>query len=478
MVLARGGRRLSNDRIMVAAGRNSEVTEDDLYALLPELERFHARFGRFFPRSESRSWSLKYLYGLTLPIERKNVENIAEQVGAPPRKLQEFLSDSPWDGEGCIDELQRLVGELMGASNGVLILDESGFPKKGIWSAGVARQYSGALGRVDNCQVGVFLNYASVHGHTLVDRCLYVPEKWFGTEAEARRNRASVPGELRFKTKIELGVEMLKRAQGRGHLRYQWVTGDALYGDSHDLRQVVEEQGKWYCFEVSSDAMVWSSEPNWQVPEREGKRGRPRTRKLPMANSPDAVTVAGLTATLPETEWIRHRVTEGAKGPREYEFVRVRVIEKRHKRPGNWGWMMVRRPVGCRDPREFKHYLSNAPETVALAEMAWVGCLRWTIEQDFELAKGELGLDHYEVTKYRGWHHHVTLAMLALAFLKSVQRRWGEKWHGRLGAGSTPTAEDRSASRGVDTGAHHRLVGAPATPKTGGSVLPLGAMVA
>jgi SRSO17 transposase len=477
MVTDRRGRRLSSDPIMAAAGRDSDVTDDDLYALLPELERFHARFGRFFPRSESRSWSLKYLFGLTLPIERKNVENIAEQVGAPPRKLQEFLSDSPWDGEGCIDELQRFVGELMGASNGVLILDETGFPKKGIWSAGVARQYSGTLGRVDNCQVGVFLSYATAHGHTLVDRRLYVPEKWFGPEWEGRRKRASLPGELSFRTKVELGAEMLEGARSRAHLRYQWVTGDALYGDNHDLRQAVEEQHKWYCFEVSSDAMVWSSEPNWQVPEG-GKLGRPRTRKLPAANSPASVTVTELTATLPDTEWIRHRVTEGAKGPREYEFVRVRVVEKRHRQPGNWGWMMVRRPVGCRDPKEFKHYLSNAPETVALAEMAWVGCLRWTIEQDFELAKGELGLDHYEVTKYRGWHHHVTLAMLALAFLKSVQRRWGEKWHRGVGAGDPATTGGRPAPRGVDAGARDRLVAEPAGSEDGGPPLPLGTVAA
>ncbi len=136
------------------------------------------------------------------------------------------------------------------------------------------------------------------------------------------------------------------------------------------------------------------------------------------------MTVAELMATLSEPDWIRHQVTEGAKGPREYQFARVRVVEKRHKRPGSWGWMMARRPVGCRNPKEFTYYLSNAPETVALAEMARVGCLRWTIEENLELAKGELGLDHYEVTKYRGWHHHITLVMLVLAFLKSVQLKW------------------------------------------------------
>jgi SRSO17 transposase len=146
------------------------LTRDDLETLLPRLEEFHARFGRFFPRSESRAWSRRYLVGLSLPIERKNVENIAEQVGGSPRRLQEFLSDSPSDDEGCIEELQRLVGEELGAEDGVLILDETGFPKKGIWSAGVGRQYSGTLGRVDNCQVGVFLSYASSRGHMLVDR--------------------------------------------------------------------------------------------------------------------------------------------------------------------------------------------------------------------------------------------------------------------------------------------------------------------
>ena len=220
----------------------------------------------FFVRSEARAWSHKYLIGLTLTIERKNVENIAEQVGAPPRKLQEFLSDSPWDEEGCIEELQGFVGEQMGSADGVLILDDTGFAKKGIWSAGVARQYSGTLGRVDNCQVGVFLGYASQHGHTLVDRRLYVPEGWFQPEAAPRRKRASLPPGLVFQTKLELGAEMLAAAAKRAQLPFGWVTADAAYGDSHELRRLVSEQDKWYCFEVRSNAEVWSGDPGWQVP--------------------------------------------------------------------------------------------------------------------------------------------------------------------------------------------------------------------
>ncbi len=158
-------------------------------------------------------------------------------------------------------------------------------PKKGIWSAGAARQYSGTLTRVDNCQVGVFLGYATLHGHTLVDRRLYVPEKWFGPEWEARRERASLPEELSFWIKIVLGSEMLAAARNRAHLPYQWVTAGPAYGHYHDLRQMVDDPGKWYCFEVKSTAEVWSREPNWQVPEG-GKLGRPRRRKRPTADSP------------------------------------------------------------------------------------------------------------------------------------------------------------------------------------------------
>jgi SRSO17 transposase len=254
------------------------MTEHDFEDLLPSLGRFYSRFHQFFCRSEGRKWGEKYLQGLLLPIERKNVENIAEEVGAPPRKLQEFVSSSPWDDPGCIKEVQRMVGETFGSPNGVLVLDDTGFPKKGVCSAGVGRQYSGTLGRTDNCQIGVFLGYATAYGHALVDRRLYIMEQWFTPEAASRRVRAEIPKEEEFRTKIELGIEMLKAAHQNGHLLFQWVTGDGAYGESHELRRTVEAMGKWYCFEVHCSAQVWLEPPVWDIPSPRGRRGRKPTR--------------------------------------------------------------------------------------------------------------------------------------------------------------------------------------------------------
>jgi SRSO17 transposase len=233
---------------------------------------------------------------------------------------------------------------------------------------------------------------------------------------------------------------MLRKATEEGALPYQWVTADAGYGDSHELRREVAALGRWYCFEVRRDSEVWTQPPHWEVPRPPSRLGRPRSRPRPRPDAEPALRVDTIVRDLPAEAWIRHRVTEGAKGPREYEFVRLRVAQKLNRTPGHEGWLMARRPVGSGPEAEVKFYLSNAPETVALAEMAWVGCLRWTIEEDFELAKGEVGLDHYEVTKYRGWYHHITLCLLALAFLKSVQLEWGKKRSDRLDPGSASAA--------------------------------------
>jgi SRSO17 transposase len=233
---------------------------------------------------------------------------------------------------------------------------------------------------------------------------------------------------------------MLTAAIEQGHLPVGWVTADAAYGDSADLRALVASHGRWYCVEVNETTEVWTAEPAWAVPPRAGRMGRPRTK---MRSRPDAApdqAVRQIVRELPVGDWIRHRVTEGEKGPREYEFARLRVTEKVHRAPGPEGWLLARRPVSSDQGAEIKCYLSNAPATIALAELAAVGCLRRTIEEDFELAKGEVGLDHYEVTKYRGWYHLITLSLLALAFLKAVQREWGKKWSPGIRTGDPSAA--------------------------------------
>ena len=396
------------------------MTENDLNDLMPSLKLFYTRFHSYFCRSEGRKSGEKYIHGLLMPIERKNVENIAEEVGLTPRKLQEFVSDSPWDDRGCINELQKIVGENFGSPNGVLVLDDTGFPKKGNVSAGVGRQYSGTLGQRGNCQIGVFLGYASPYGHTLVDCRLYIMQQWFSEEFDFRRSRAAFPDEIKFLTKLELGAEMLQEANKNGHLLYQWVTGDSAYGECHELRRIVEAMNKWYCFEVHRDAQVWLKKPQWAIPPPK-RKGRKPSRPHPAKDSPKSMSVAEAADRFSESDWIRHSVCDGAKGPREYEYARIRVTEKRNRKPGPEGWMIARRPVGGSNDESKKYYLSNAPTNVSLAEMAWVGCMRWSIEENFELAKGETGLDHYELTKHRGWYHHITLSMMAMTFLKTLQ---------------------------------------------------------
>ena len=222
-------------------------------------------------------------------------------------------------------------------------------------------------------------------------------------------------------------MEMLDRAHERGHLLFQWVSGDCAYGDAHEFRKHVAELGKWYCFEDDYDTHVWTDDSAWKVPPvMENRRGRKPKHPKPTEGSPPAVTASSLVSSIPENQWQRIRLREGDKGPREFEFARLRVFEKWNGKPGPATWLMIRRSLQTED-REIKFYLSSAPETVSISEMAWAGCQRWSIEVDFKLAKGEVGLDHYELTKYRGWYHHITLSILALAFLKAVQGQWGKK---------------------------------------------------
>jgi SRSO17 transposase len=337
-------------------------------AYLADIER---RLAPYFVRAEPRQRALAYLRGLLSSAARKNSWQLAEVSGeATPYGFQHLLGRADWEADALRDELRRYIVQQLGNPDGVLVLDETGFLKKGRHSAGVARQYSGTAGRIENCQIGVFLGYAGRLGHALLDRELYVPQEW--TDDRERCRQAGIPDERRFATKPQLARQMLERALGAGVLA-KWVTGDSVYGDDRRLRMWLEAQPQ-----------------GWQQRQ-----------------------VKTTLAALPEAGWTRLSAGDGAKGPRWDDWCWLALadpVEPHWRR-----WLLVRRRVS--EPTELRAYVVFAPAATTLEEVVRVAGTRWTIESCIEAAKGEVGLDHYEVRSWIGWYRHITLAMWALALL-------------------------------------------------------------
>jgi SRSO17 transposase len=360
--------------------RQAEITRwgDKLDALV-------ARLATRFVRSEPRRRAAAYLRGLLAPVERKNGWQLAEAAGdRTPDAVQDFLSRMRWDADAVRDDLQAYAVEQFGDAEAVLVLDETGFVKKGIKSAGVGRQYSGTAGRIENVQVGVFLGYASRHGRVLIDRALYLPKDWAGDEA--RRAEARIPAEVAFTTKPKLGLAMLERARVAG-VPFAWVAGDSVYGADHAIRRWAERHRRGYVLTVTSG-------------QRLGFR-----------------PVTAWIADLPADAWRRLSAGDGAKGPRLYDWA---YVPYRGGAEGFRCGLLVRRSLD--DPDEPTFYLTHAPESITLPDLVRVAGMRWTVESLFEQAKGEVGLDHYEVRSWIGWHRHITLSMLALAYLAAVRK--------------------------------------------------------
>jgi SRSO17 transposase len=322
-----------------------------------------------------------------------------------------------WDADQVRDDLRAYVVAQLGDADAVLVLDETGFVKKGTKSVGVQRQYSGTAGRIENCQIGVFLGYASRHGHALIDRALYLPEVW--ANDLARRRAAGVPEDTVFATKPQLGRQMLARAFAAG-VPCRWVTGDSVYGADYALRRSIERNGRGYVLAVT------------------------RTQRLGFK------TVADWLEDVPAGAWQRLSVGEGAKGPRLYDWVHL---------PCGWlaapeGWqkgLLIRRKLA--QPEAFSFFLTLAPEAAGLSDLVRVAGTRWTIEASFEAAKGEVGLDQYEVRSWTGWHRHITLAMLAHAYLAVLRcAAGGEKRRGRSHSRSAAAHRPRGAPSAVASG--------------------------
>jgi SRSO17 transposase len=370
-----------------------------MHGMLAQVEGWAAEFDRLcerispgFARPEVRRRVAAFVRGLLGDVERKNGWQLAEQAGeTTPDGMQRLLTTARWDPDALRDDVRAYVVEHLGDPGGVLVVDETGFLKKGGKSAGVQRQYSGTAGRIENCQVGVFLTYASGRGRALVDRELYLPKEWAADAA--RRAEAHVPTQVGFQTKPQLAQAMLARAVAAG-VPAGWVTADEVYGGDARLRAFLEDHDLAYVLAVKTTQPLWAA----------GEQG------------PAEVPACELVAGLPARAWRRLSAGEGAKGPRVYDWARVELT--RPGWPGRGFWLLARRRLS---DGELAFYACCGPARTTLAELVRVAGIRWAVEECFQAGKGQVGLDHYQVRRYDAWYRHTTLALVAQAFLAAVR---------------------------------------------------------
>ncbi len=370
------------------------------------MARVAPRFGRVEPRRRARG----YLVGLLAPLAGKNSWTIAEAAGDPtPDGMQRLLNEYQWDADAVRDDLHHYVAEHLGHPDGVLIVDETGFLKKGVKSAGVQRQYSGTAGRVENCQLGVFLAYASPHGRTLVDRELYLPQKWCA-DAE-RRDEAAIPRQVGFATKPVLALRMIERALDAGVLPGRWVTADEAYGQDSKFRLGLQQRRIGYVLAV------------------------PCNQKIPTEGG--TARADALAAHAPIAAWKRRSAGDGVKGPRLYDWALASLPDTGTADHGYTRWLLIRRSIT--NPTELAYYLCYGPQATTDDHLIRVAGTRWAIEECFQTAKNEVGLDQYQVRRYDAWYRHITLAMLAHAFLAATAANAGKD-------NPTPNTRDSSPS--------------------------------
>ena len=387
-----------------------------------DFMRFCARFADVFGRKEPRAQAAKYLRGLLASVPRKNGWQVAEVIGDRiPDATQRLLYQAQWSADAARDRLLQYTIEVFGDEDGIGVVDETGFIKQGQRSVGVKRQYSGTAGKIENCQVGTLLSYATAKGHVLLDRRLYLPEEWC-QDAE-RRERAKVPEEVVFQTKPEQAMAMLAHVWQAG-VPMRWVAGDEIYGEATALRDWVASSGRWSVLAVRTVMPVWTERPRVVEPAPQA-RGRPRTKVCLAEGAAPAMTVKEVVAHWPESRWQSLTVAEGEKGLITYDWAGQRVVESRDALPGPEAWLIARRSLS--DPTDIAYYLSNAPADMPLLKLAQVASLRYTVEQCIAEAKSETGLDEYEVRYWHSWHRHITLSMMAHAWLASVRAEAAEK---------------------------------------------------
>jgi SRSO17 transposase len=371
-----------------------------------QFERLCERIGPRFARPEVRRRAAGFLRGLLGGVDRKNGWQLAEHAQeTTPDGMQRLLTTTRWDADALRDDGRAYVVEQLGDPGGVLVVDETGFLKKGTKSAGVQRQYSGTAGRIENCQVGVFLAYTSPKGRALVDRELYLPAEW--TSDPARRAEAHIPQQVGFATKPRLAQAMLERALDAG-VPAAWVTADEVYGGDARLRAFMEEHDLAYVLAVKATQPLWAQ----------------------AAHGPAEVSARELVAGLPARAWRRLSAGDGAKGPRVYDWARVALT--RPGWPGRGFWLLARRRL---TDGELAFYACFGPARTTLAELVRVAGSRWAVEECFQAAKDQVGLDHYQVRRYDAWYRYTTLVLVAQAFLAAVRAQAANTTRAGAGGG-------------------------------------------
>jgi len=403
-----------------------DIGKGDVKDFINELKGFHEQFADCFHRSESREHFFNYMTGQFSELERKSIEPIALAVkDGNVRAMQRFVSVAQWDDDNILSKYRSFVNDDLGSSNGALIFDESGFLKKGQDSIGVARQYCGTAGKVDNCQVGVFAAYVSDSGYSLVDKRLFIPEQWFTDEYHARREKCNLPEDTVFRTKPQLAAEMLQALHEEKTLPFKYVLGDSIYGISPEFIETVENlPGITYMVSVPKSTLCWLKRP-MTITKQYRWGGKTKSKTVLVGTNSKPIAVGKLAKNINDYFWYRRQVSEGTKGPIVYEFTRRRVVLSAAGLPEKTVWLLIRRTIG--DDPHYSFFISNESSSTRLKTLVWLSGLRWAIEQCFEETKTELGMDHYEVRKFMGWHHHILTCMLAHFFLWHLKIRMGEK---------------------------------------------------
>jgi SRSO17 transposase len=410
----------------------AHVPTDILQDLLPRLEKFVEPFAATMPGPEHQRHAAEYVTGLVSKLERKTGEGIAYLHDQSRQGIQKFIGEVPWDHQPMLRTLAIQVGQELGEPDGVIVFDPSAFPKKGTKSVGVAKQWCGRLGKVENCQVGIYMGYVTRKEHAIVNVRLYLNEEW--AKDRARRKKAGVPKSIKFQTRHQLALEML--AESGAALPHIWITGDDEMGRPSGFRQELRALGQRYLLAVPSNTTIRDLEA--PVPEYSGHGPR---RKSPF------VRVDTWCAALPDDAWTRIEVRDGEKGPLVVEAVKRRVQARTERRgTGPEELLFVTRERQADNSFKLDYHLSNGKADVPLEELARVAKAEHRIEECLERAKGEAGLGDYQVRNWIGWHHHQTLSLMAAWFLNQETRR-GKNLHPGANLATAP-ANDRWTDRG------------------------------